>query len=253
MSIGFLDKGDSPEFQLPQEYNLLGKGVAVPKSYSGHNKGSNYTFYTIEQVNNRRSKELGYEVTDTVEIVEFKNDAKCSAAHRIDASLFEMHPEILGDYERWKKGKESDVTEVRTWDAISVGEAGRLISCGFTTVEQIVATPDQELMVIGLIWKDIKLKAEQHMKKKLMKEQAKLEKDQMSLMQQELAKRDAELAELRALILGKNEVKPVEIILPDSAIVSTEQENIVVKVESSTKPTPKKAAAKVKRKVGVQD
>lgn len=240
--IGFLNKGVSPEFQIPTQYNI-GNGVATPKAYAGHNQRSNYYFYTIEEVNRKKSDEAGYEVRDTIEICEFKNDAKCSAAHRIDASLFEMHPEILADYQRWKQGKVSDITEVRQWDAISVGEMGTLIACGFYSVEQIVSSSDQELMVLGLAWKDIKMKADQHMKKKIRERQGIAEKEELSAMQAELAKRDKELAELREMVLA---MKPKEEKVTLEAVEEV-KEDIVLPDLAVEKPK------KGKKKVGIQE
>jgi len=228
--VDFIDnRGESPQFQVPTAYNMR-DGIATPKAYAGTSGKAAFYFYTIEQINRKKSDELKYEVKDTIEIVEFKNDSKCSAAHPIDASTFQMHPEILADYQRWKQGKESDVTEIRNWDAIGIGEIGMLIASGFYSVEQIVATPDNELMVLGLMWKDIKMKADQHMKKKIRERQGIAEKEELSAMQAELAKRDKELAELRArveaietkeekvILEAVEEVKAEEVVLPDLAI-----------------------------------
>lgn len=202
MSVDFRDnKGESPSFQIPTAYSMQ-DGVAVPRAYEGHNKGSNYRFYTIEQVNKVKSDEAGYEVKDIIEIVEFKNDSKCSPAHRIDASLFSMHPEILGDYAKWKEGIATGVTEVKNWDAISTSEMGLLISRGFTSVEHIATTSDQELMVLGLGWKDYKIKAQQHMKAKDRVKNGIAEKEELTQVQVELAKRDAEIAELKAMVMA---------------------------------------------------
>jgi hypothetical protein len=242
--VDFIDnRGESPSFQIPTAYNVAG-GIATPKAYAGTSGKASFYFYTIEQVNRKRSDELGYECKDTIEIVEFKNDSKCSPAHPIDAATFEMHPEILGDYQRWKQGKESDITEVRNWEAVGVGEIGMLIAAGFYSVEQVVATPDNELMVLGLAWKDIKMKAEQHMKAKLRVRQGLADKAEMSDLQKELAKRDAELAELRAMIMGKQPISDtpeVELVSPLEVTISEAKADVV-----------KKAAPK-KRKVGVQE
>lgn len=202
MTVNFRDDlGESPSFQIPTAYSMA-SGVATPKAYAGQNQKSQYFFYTIEEVNRLKSDKAGYEVKETVEIVEFKNDSKCSPAHRIDASLFSMHPEILSEYQRWKQGKVSDLTEIRSWDALTVGEMGTLIACGFYSVEQVAASTDQELMILGLGWKDIKIKADQHMKKKMRERQGLAEKAELSEVQQELAKRDAQIEEMRAMILA---------------------------------------------------
>lgn len=238
--VDFRDNiGDSPEFQIPTAYSV-GNGVATPKAYAGHTGKLNFHFYTIEEVNWLKSKEAGYEVSDIVEIVEFKNDSKCSAAHRIDASLFSLHPEILGEYQNWKQNKISNITEIRSWDALTVSEMGILISCGFVSVEQIASTSDQELMVLGLGWKDIKIKAAQHMARKEREKTGNAEKAELSEMQKELAKRDAEIAEMKAMILAMQ---------PKQAKVTLEPE-IEATEEVEVKPVVNKGG---RRKVGLQE
>lgn len=253
MTIGFLaeNRGESPAFQVPSEFNI-GNGVATPKAYAGHNQRSNYYFYTIEEVNRKKSDEAGFEVKDVTEICEFKNDAKCSPAHRIDASLFEMHPEILADYQRWKQGKVSDVTEVRNWDALSVGEMGNLIATGFYSVEQVASSSDTELMVLGLGWKDVKMKADQHMKKKMRDRQGIQENLELSQMQKELAVRDEQLAELRAMVEALAPKQPkvtLEAVIADEEAVEAAEKDIAAK----PKIVAKKPTAKGKRKVGLQE
>lgn len=238
MTVDFRDnRGESPTFQIPTAYSVQ-DGVAVPKSYQGHTKGANYRFYTIEEVNWLKSKEAGYEVKDIIEVCEFKNDSKCSPAHRIDASLFSMHPEILADYHKWKNGVASGITDIKDWDAINTVEMGLLISRGFSSVEHIVATSDQELLTLGLGWKDIKIKAQQHMKKKQMDRDGIAEKAELSEMQKELAKRDAEIAEMKVMIMAMQ---------PKQAKVTLEPE-IEVKSEVVLNPIVNKG----RRKAGLQ-
>lgn len=56
------------------------------------------------------------------------------------------------EYEAFLKGNElpRDGTPVRTWGLISREQGTRLISIGIQTVEDLAATPDSELGVIGL-------------------------------------------------------------------------------------------------------
>jgi hypothetical protein len=252
--IGFLpeNRGESPAFQIPTDYEV-GNGVATPKAYAGHNKKSQYFFYTIEEYNKKKSDEAGHEIKDVIEICEFKNDSKCSPAHRIDASLFSLHPEILQDYQRWKQGKVSDITEVRNWTALTVGEMGNCIACGYYSVEQIAASTDTELMILGLGWKDIKIKAAQHMKKKDMARRGEAEKTELTHMQTELAKRDAELAELRAMVM---ELKPKQAKV---TLESIDAESELIDPLNMPEVAPAKvikakpSKGKAKRKVGLQE
>jgi hypothetical protein len=153
-------------FIIPTQYGQANNGVANVNAYSGQAAGRPFKFDVIKVRNAKLSEERGLEVEDSVEIVEFINDEKSSCALRIDPSLFQSHPEILADYEKWKSGKQSGITDVKEWTAISHVELGMLIARGFQSVEQIFESPDEKLQTLGLIWKDIKNKAKLHMNTK---------------------------------------------------------------------------------------
>lgn len=246
MTVNFRDdRGESPSFQIPTAYSI-NDGIAVPRAYQGHSQGSNYRFFTVEIPNKLKSDKAGYEVRDTVEMVEFKNDSKCSPAHRIDASLFSMHPEILSDYAKWKEGVASGVTEIKDWDVLSTIEMGLLISRGFTSVEHIANTPDNELMVLGIGWKDYKIKAAQHMKRKQIERDGIAENAEKSAMQKELD-------ELRAMVLALSP-KQEKVTLDEKEEEVKEEVKLEAKEEVEVKKViaPKKAVA-TKRKVGIQE
>lgn len=163
-NTGFIPEG----FQIPTQYNSVAGNSAVMTAsvYTGMVKGQPFRFYQIEVLNAKKSTENRYETKDKIDMVEFYVDTKNKYAHRIDPQIFREHPEILADYSRWKEGRQSDVTEVKDWDAISYSEMGMLIAAGFHTVEQIVAADKERLMMIGTHWEDTLLKAKQHMESK---------------------------------------------------------------------------------------
>lgn len=155
--------------QLPAEFQMyqVGKerGGVAPLFISQH-EGVPFSFEMHDEVNAQKTLEVGVETMDTIEIVKFYNDPKNVAVHRITKKLFSYHPEILAEYERWKAGKASNITDLREWKAISPAEVGSCFRAGFMCVEQIVDASEERLHALGPDWKVIHTKAKAHKAKK---------------------------------------------------------------------------------------
>ncbi len=224
---------NAPEgFIIPTQYGNYANNGNVAAAYVGSAKGQSFRFFTAKIHNQRRSDETGIEAHDVIEFVQFVNDKYCSPAHRIDASLFKIHPEILSDYKRWKDGKDSKITTILDWDTISYSEKGMLIASGFDTVEQLCESPDERLMAVGPEWKNIKAKALQHVKAK------KLEAGEQEI-QNEFQKMGAELTEQKR----KND----ELLAMVTDLKATVDHAQKIAIKSAKEPH-----VKARKKAGVQ-
>ncbi len=219
-------------FIIPKQYGAVNQGVANVSTYSGVAAGRPFEFKVIKQRNAKKSMELGYEVDDEIEVVEFLNDEKCTYCPRIDADLFANHPEILPEYTKWKTGVESGITEIKDWDGLSWGEMGTLIARGFRSVEQIESATEVQLQTIGLNWKDIKRKADLHMATKRRARGEIQETEQVSNLILEAQTAKARSAEMEAEMVKMRE--QLEMLMASKT---------VEKVEVAT-VAPKKVAVK---------
>lgn len=182
-------------FVLPTNYNDS-LAQSAGRAYVGMAGNRPFRFFTQEEYNPLKSEQLGYECKETVEFCEFLVDTKNKYCPRIDKHLFTQHPEILSEYQRWKEGKKSNVTEVKDWEVLSHGEMGQLIVAGFYTVEQIANAQEDQAMLIGTNWKDLQVKAQLHVKAKN-KEQNKEQANQEFMeLKQALAEKDAQIQQL---------------------------------------------------------
>jgi len=193
---------NAPEgFIIPTQYGNYANNGNVAAAYVGTAKGQAFRFFTARIHNVKKSEESGIETHDVIEFVQFQNDKYCSPTHRIDASLFKLHPEILADYKRWKDGKDSKITTILDWETITHSEKGILIASGFETVEQIADSPDERVMAIGPEWKNIKSKALQHIKAKKLEAGEQEISNEFQRMGAELTAQKNENEELRKMIM----------------------------------------------------
>ena len=195
----------TPEgFIIPSNFSAVNMQQSAGRVFVGTtSSGQPFRFFTQEEHNKRLSEELGYEKKELIEYVEFVLDSKNKYCARIDKNIFQQHPEILADYSRWKAGKESNVTEVKDWEVLTHGEMGMLIVAGFTTVEQIFASSDDKLMMIGTNWKDVKIKAEHHIKAKEKQANGHIAVTEMKELKDALAEKDNQIAKLMEIANDK--------------------------------------------------
>jgi hypothetical protein len=155
---------NTPEgFVMPQLGEIV-NGVA--STYIAQNQGKSFRFETVRELNQMKSEQAGVELFDDVDVVIFFKDKYEACSLRCDRHTFSDHPYIIAEYNRWKAGQKSNVTDVRSWKAITEHELVMLLRSGFLTVEQVNGASDDQLMMLGLGWEDIKLKAARHMKSK---------------------------------------------------------------------------------------
>lgn len=185
------------QFVQPQ-LGAINNGVAP--TFISQTGGTPFEFKVIKQHSPKKSEELGYEFLEDVEIVLFYIDDKTVCSRRIDKTFWQDHPEILPEYERWKAGKSANMTDLREWTAVSHSEIASLFRAGFICVEQILEASDERLMAIGPDWKEVKRKAEQHLKAKTEKVEAGKYAEELSALKLERERDRAEAAELRAFM-----------------------------------------------------
>jgi hypothetical protein len=159
---------------LPEQFVMPSLGNVIPQNgqavYVSQHQGSPFAFNTVKVYNAQKSLELGYEYEDEVDVVTFlvdnNNATKATAVHRCDRNTFREHPEVMADYKRWKDGQKANVTDIRNWKAASYDEIGNCIRSGFMFVEQIAEAPEENLMILGSNYKEIRQKALMHTKAK---------------------------------------------------------------------------------------
>lgn len=220
----------TPEgFIIPTNYNGVDMSQSAGRAYTGMANGQPFRFFTQEEYNALKSEQLGYEVKETTEFCEFLVDAKNKYCPRIDRHLFTQHPEILAEYQRWKEGKKSNITDIKDWGVLSHGEIGQLIVAGFYTVEQLADANDEKAMMIGTNYKDLMNKAKLHVEAKNRSAKKDSSESEALELKKALAEKDAQIAQL--MEVSQNLATTVE------KMQETKEE---VKPKVSVKPKAKK-------------
>lgn len=192
------------------DYSGVNSAQKTGRVYFGARAGLRFRFYTQEEHNLLKSEQLGYEYREPVEFCEFTIDSKNKYCPKIDVHLFNKHPEILQDYQAWKKGVESGVTLIKDWDIITPGEKGQLFMAGFDTVESIEQASEEKLYAIGTNWKDVKRKADHHIaakSKEDLTEQAIKAKQELTAVLEAKDEQIQKLSEMVAQLMNKVEAK----------------------------------------------
>jgi hypothetical protein len=113
---------------------------------SGHDKGVAYRFFIHPVYNPTKSEELGYEVFDDIEMIEWLIDRKSKPTEQVrllppDLLKWNRVGDLVGGrykdaYESWKTGKASPGTPLRRWGLLGDGQVASLEAEGIFTVEQ---------------------------------------------------------------------------------------------------------------------
>ena len=157
--MGFLDDFELPEGAAEdiakQNLQAVQLQDGVTRFMSGHDGGVAYRFFEFSDYNIVKSKNLGYEVFEPVEMIEWLLDRKNKIPERVsrlpEALLrFNKYGECSGgrykeSYMRYKEGKGAIGTPVTKWGILSDCEAASLTAEGIYTVEQFADYPTDRI------------------------------------------------------------------------------------------------------------
>lgn len=123
----------------------LGNGVSRIEM-AGHDKGVAYRFFIHPVYNPTKSDDVGYEVFDDIEMIEWLVDRKLKPTEQIrhlppELLKWNRQGELVGGrykegYDSWKTGKEAVGTPLRRWGLLTDGQVASLEAEGIYTIEQ---------------------------------------------------------------------------------------------------------------------
>lgn len=148
------------EFKSPLEEREIAPGVK--QFIYGNDGGLAVRFFTHAEYNFKRSKELGLEFFDELEMLEIVID-KGNIMHRPATEFDKRRYAKL--YESYRNGKMAHGTLIRNWDVLSMGEQATLEMNGVFTVEQFAELADQKFEKLPG-FKEKQERAKQHIRAK---------------------------------------------------------------------------------------
>lgn len=140
-------------------------------------------FDVYRPINQKLSEAAKSEVRDEIEVAYFKNDPYTNVAIRVKDLNDKQKIETAHLYERFLSQKDSTDTMIDAWDGIVESEKIRLAVLGISTVEQLASFKDFELQRLGGGAKDLRDRAQWHMKAKY-GEQSEASKEMQAVMEE---------------------------------------------------------------------
>lgn len=130
----------------------MGDGVSM---MSGHDGAMSYRFFVHPEYNSVKSEELGYEVFDEIEMIEWLADRGTKPTEQVrflPPALLSFNREgqavrgkYLDSYLRFKEGKNAPGMPLNKWGVLSDGEVATLGAAGIFSVEQYAAMPKDRI------------------------------------------------------------------------------------------------------------
>lgn len=165
MRIGDNNIGDFPMPDVAQDFftkpNV--KQVSISdgvQTISGHNEhGVGYRFFIHEIYNDTKSKQLGYEKYDEIEMIEWLLDKNNKPVERVRL-LAQDYPGLLrlndegeaiggqyaSAYNRFKEGRDAPGLSLERWGVPSTAQIKTFASLGVFTVEQLAMQDRQKML-----------------------------------------------------------------------------------------------------------
>lgn len=179
------------EFIMPVSYENTNAPMVL-KPVFGTINAQFVTFKVIHRYNETKSKILGYEHLDPIEICEIVNDKFCKAHVMVSDLTPKQKADFAELYERFKQQKDSLDTLVKDWGAIADSERALLLFCHFESVDQLAAAPAEQIVKLGPSGKDLQEKAQRHVKAKGEKIKASEYAEEMQSLRNEISALRAE-------------------------------------------------------------
>lgn len=140
----------------------------VKKAVYGNDKSLGVRFELVALKNEAKSKALAdvtknpnEEVYDEVEMVFVRSDPKTESAHRVKDHHRRRWPEL---YRRFLDNRESRGMLIERWEAVGPAEKAKLMSAGFSTVEQLAEASGGQIERLGVQGFDLFERAKAHVR-----------------------------------------------------------------------------------------
>lgn len=167
--------------------NTNGQGGVVEAVF-GNDGAIAYEFATLAQRNEAKSKALGFDHFDLIEVIHFYPDRYTKTCAPVTDEHRRRYPEA---YRRFKEGLGSRGTKIRDWAFLNDAEQATLIAAGIHTVEQLAEVSGERLATMPQKAPEWIERAQMHVKSQA----AHLEVKDYA---QAIAEMNAKLAELAA-------------------------------------------------------
>lgn len=146
---------------LPQEYSdpiqWAPTGTAEVKRAVYGNKGDVFVrFFMHQEPREHLSKELGYQYSDPIEMIEKIPDGKTVVHRMVTEADKREFPEL---YHRFTNSLESVGTMIENWGEIQLADRIELQRHGFRTVDQVAEASDDRMARVGRDAKELRNKA----------------------------------------------------------------------------------------------
>lgn len=190
---------ESIEFNGPAEFvqpvALVDTNRPGVQSAVFHNRELPFIFKIVAVYNENKSKLLGREIYDNVEVIETKVDRFHTTVMMVDSAIRQR---FAKEYNAWKAGLDLNLTAIERWEAILPGDRESLKAQGIRTVEQLAEFSEGSIAAQPAAFREIVEKARRHVKSKLPIEDVNSEMAQaLKTMQARLAELEKQNQELR--------------------------------------------------------